>query len=179
MSKTNFGFFGRQALRSMRSTVGDVTPKEKLKITSGFQVPVDFNPRTYSTKMFYDEQNKPMNKSMYIPSPHLGGGRALLEKPIWSDKIFTGDIPGDERWKNKKLSKLHEPIPKFDMAKIKSQSVEPKALESFDSYRFVPLARKETLEGKVDMDKLKRIRQMLRRRYTNKSSVMKVYHEWD
>ena len=29
------------------------------------------------------------------------------------------------------------------------------------------------------MDKLKRIRQMLRRRYTNKQNVMKVYHEWD
>ncbi len=82
--------------------------------------------------------------------------------------MFTGDIPGDERWKAKKMSKLHEEIPKFDMAKIKSSSVQPQPLESFDSYRFVPLARKETLEGKVDMDKLKGIRQMLRRRYTNR-----------
>ncbi len=79
MAKTNFGFFGRQALRTMRSTVSDVTPKEKLKITSGFQVPVDYDPRTFTTKLFYEEQSKPMHKSMYVPSAHLGGGRAKLE----------------------------------------------------------------------------------------------------
>ena len=124
LSKTNFGFFGRQALRSMRSTVRDVTPKEKLKITSGFQVPVDYDPRTFATKVFYEEQSKPMHKSLYVPPAHLGGGQALLEKPVWSEKIFTGDIPGDERWKNKKMPKMGEPIPKFDMARLRqSQSI--------------------------------------------------------
>lgn len=29
------------------------------------------------------------------------------------------------------------------------------------------------------MDKLQHIRQMLRRRYTNKQNVSKIYHEWD
>ena len=80
------------------------------------------------------------------------------------------------------MQTLSQPIPKFDAEKIRAQSLDPgfgKPLESFDSYRFVPLVRKDTLLGKIDMDKLQQIRQMLRRRYINKQNVNKVYHEWD
>ena len=80
------------------------------------------------------------------------------------------------------MQALSKPIPKFDIEKLRSQSMDPgfgKSLESFDSYRFVPLVRKDTLLGKINIDKLQQIRQMLRRRYTNKQNVSKVYHEWD
>jgi Ca2+-binding EF-hand superfamily protein len=37
----------------------------------------------------------------------------------------------------------------------------------------------ETLEGKVDLDKVREIRRLIRRRYGNRKRVQKIFQQWD
>ena len=78
MSKTNFGFFGRSALRNLKSANSNVTPTKQLKITSGFMLSQSNDPRTFTTSQFYQDNNKPLHSSLFLPSSQLGGGKALL-----------------------------------------------------------------------------------------------------
>ena len=38
---------------------------------------------------------------------------------------------------------------------------------------------KETLEGKVDLEKVKEIRRAIRRRYANRRNLQKIFNMWD
>ena len=37
----------------------------------------------------------------------------------------------------------------------------------------------DTLEGKVDLDKVKEVRRMVRRRYANRKRIQKIFGHWD
>ncbi len=37
----------------------------------------------------------------------------------------------------------------------------------------------ETLEGKVDLDKVREIRRLIRRRYANRKRIQKIFSLWD
>ena len=46
-------------------------------------------------------------------------------------------------------------------------------LISMDKYRH------ETLQGKVDLEKVREIRRALRRRYANRRNLSKIFKSWD
>lgn len=53
-------------------------------------------------------------------------------------------------------------------------------LEATQETQLVSLQKhKKTLEGKVDLEKVKEIRRTLRRRYTNRKNFQKIFSQWD
>ena len=78
--RTHMCGISNPALRNLKSATGNsnVTPTKQLKITSGFMLPQSNDPRTFTTSQFYQDHNKPLHSSLFLPSSQLGGGKALL-----------------------------------------------------------------------------------------------------
>ena len=92
----------------------------------------------------------------------IGHRQPFLEEPE-KLKYFTGG------------SGLHHASIKSPQ---KQQKVEEKLTKS-DVHTDTPAIQKESLEGKVDLLKVREIRRALRCKYANKKNVNKIFTSWD
>ncbi|CAD8080654.1 unnamed protein product [Paramecium primaurelia] len=136
------------------------------------------NPLSQSQE-FYKSAHKTIKQHPQISRPRF----AHLEekpkrKPVWvgdSSLIYT-DVDGREQQKTHQY-RQSSTTQKADLAQAKrdehGQAIQETQLVGMEEYA------KNTLEGKVDITKVKEIRRAIRRRYANRKNFQKIFTLWD
>ena len=65
-----------------------------------------------------------------------------------------------------------------DKLKLATQKIEENA-KGIQETQLVGLENKTTLEGKVDLEKVRDIKRAIRRRYANRKNFQKIFNLWD
>lgn len=151
------------------------------KITTLKDVNNEFpNPKYHQTAEFYFRNGIKLHNPKTLTETERPGN---LNETIKGKELFTGDsmmISLNTKLKNKEKSlskkdklKKHNQIE--NLSKIKNQFNK----EAYQETQLVKIEAQNTLEGKVDLKKIKEIRLALRRRYANRTHIRKLFKNWD
>ena len=139
------------------------------------------DPKTFSTAKFYnDNKIKYRSKSNIRPVEP-----SHLDESEKGKDAFTGDsmMIADTRKarklkKDKKKEELKEKINVLKIENIIKDKTE-KNKEANQETQLVKIEAEETLEGKVNLEKLKEIRLAIRRRYANRTNLKQIFRDWN
>ncbi len=172
--------------------------KERLKLQAGWKTMSKFqaDPRTETTQDFYKQRGKKLKGPVQIGLRK----ETELEEQKWTDKVFTGDNPkltafltGQAReresifntdYKKRRAQQNEKEQGEVDQAKSQRQAQQQRRKEDIHAEaeqetQLVRIKNTETLEGKVDLNKVKDIRRALRRRYATRTNFQKIFTQWD
>lgn len=144
------------------------------------------DPREYDSIKFYKAKRiNPLIVSEFRTErfAELDEGQAGKEKYTGDSMLYSVTYKTRKERQNKKaLNELSESIPEkkdeADALKKLSEAKEKSNKEATTETQLVNLDVKETLEGKINIQKLKDIRNSLRRRFQSRSDVRKIFKEW-
>ena len=144
------------------------------------------NPRNETTNDFYKTKNK-----LVKGAPVQIGKRKdnELQDEHWTDKVFTGDNPKltaflSEQAREreslyntdyKKRRNVVQPEEKFVPGHSLTKNKEDIHAEADQETQLVRMRNTVTLDGKVDLVKVKDIRRALRRRYATRTNFQKIF----
>eukprot|EP01022_Parablepharisma_sp_SALTPOND_P014822 TRINITY_DN205_c0_g3_i4.p2 TRINITY_DN205_c0_g3~~TRINITY_DN205_c0_g3_i4.p2 ORF type:complete len:880 (+),score=100.64 TRINITY_DN205_c0_g3_i4:6240-8879(+) len=186
MRLTSFGHMGRIGIQYAYESCGFGNP-ETLQIHSGFRIPEPPNPRVASAKTYYAKAKKPFRDPASVQKKRT----KQLEDPVWNERrVFTGEDVGRLTWykqnvaldldpDGKPLDASRSPKALAKAAVLKKGDKLEKHEKALQETQLVKVRNKETLEGKVDIQKVKEIRRTIRRRYGNRSNYHKIFNSWD
>lgn len=191
MRSTNFGLMGRNGIHNQVNS-SDYNRRESLQLHSGFKMPEPPNPRNDTAKNFYAKTKKPFMKPASVQKARI----THLEDPVWNEKVFTGEDVGGLTWYNNRvLGTQSDQLPASprgqkrilknilknvaNAIRLRKGDKLEKHEKALQETQLVKVKNKETLEGKVDIQKVKEIRRTIRRRYGNRSNFHKIFNAWD
>ncbi len=181
MMGKDVGFFGNQDFHLNFQEEKDIKflSTQKLR-TLKDKVNEYPNPKYHKTAEFYYKNNIEMLKpKTLIETEHP----AQLNEVIKGRELFVGDSMMISL--NTKLKHKEKSLSKKDKLK-KNQMIESLYKDknlinkgATQETQLVKIEAKETLDGRVDLKKIKEIRFALRRRYANRSNLRKLFKNWD
>jgi len=187
MRLTNFGHMGRIDIPYAYESCGFGSP-DAVKVHAGWKIPEPPNPRAQTAKTYYAKTKKPYVEPSEISKKKI----KQLENPIWNEnRVFTGEDVGRLTWYKKNVApeldgqdelpggKSPKNAGKPQAAGVKKGDKLEKHQKALQETQLVRVKNKETLEGKVDIDKVKEIRRAIRRRYGNRTNYHKIFNSWD
>lgn len=140
------------------------------------------DPKTYGTCLYYEENKIPINEKANLESERV----AQLDESMKGKEVFIGDsMMISDLVKIRKANKSKKTVDKKDKKnkmKINEGIIKEKAKQNKESVhetQLVSIKAEKTLEGKVDIKKLKEIRLVLRRKYGNKTNFRKIFKDWN
>lgn len=137
------------------------------------------NPKFHKTANFYVKNNVFMNQKTFFDDEKVG----QLDESFKGKEKFTGEsmmisVNTKLKHKDKNLStgdKIRKMAIQENLSKGKSL-INKKAEQET---QLVKVSAKETLEGKVDLNKIQEIKFAIRRRYANRKNLRKIFKTWD
>eukprot|EP01022_Parablepharisma_sp_SALTPOND_P002130 TRINITY_DN1087_c0_g1_i1.p1 TRINITY_DN1087_c0_g1~~TRINITY_DN1087_c0_g1_i1.p1 ORF type:complete len:796 (-),score=97.69 TRINITY_DN1087_c0_g1_i1:2456-4753(-) len=190
MRCTNFGLMGRTGVPYAFESCG-FGNRQSLQVHSGFKVPEPPNPRHAEIRRHYENVKKPFT----LPSDVQRKRVSQLESQVWNEKVFTGEDVGHLTWYNSQISSPKDVLASTQgpggairsIVSVQKQNIGimrkgdklDKHEKAIQETQLVKVKNKETLEGKVDIQKVKEIRRAIRRRYGNRSNYHKIFNSWD
>ncbi|KAL4473602.1 hypothetical protein ABPG74_022466 [Tetrahymena malaccensis] len=130
------------------------------------------------TETFYVENQVQEKHKFPIGYPRFG----QLEEPELRKRVFTGD--SNTQYDIKLLPRVKKQYTKIDKKEQRDKLIATKHDQHATAIAETQLVgleqyNKQTLEGKVDLDKVKEIRRAIRRRYANRKNFQKIFNAWD
>ncbi|CAD8119799.1 unnamed protein product [Paramecium sonneborni] len=105
--------------------------------------------------------------------------QAHLEEKQLRKRAFCGD--SNTLYNRKEISRLADRDEEQylgDKVKLANQKIEENA-KGIQETQLVGLENKITLDGKVDLEKVRDIKRSIRRRYANRKNFQKIFNSWD
>ena len=140
------------------------------------------DPKLYKTAMYYKKNRIKFNTLQDFYNERVS---QLDEFDIGKEK-YIGDsmmIAETFRYRTQRRNKIGQPIKNFiNQQKNLNIFKRPKDLQNKSAKletQLVKLNVNETLDNKVDLQKIQEIRFALRRRYANRTDIRKIFKEWD
>ncbi|CAD8134577.1 unnamed protein product [Paramecium octaurelia] len=102
-----------------------------------------------------------------------------LEEKELMKRVFCGDsntLFFDEEHRQSQESPVHK---KYEQKEKLAQQKREENTTGIQETQLVGLENKNTLEGKVDLEKVRDIRRAIRRRYANRKNFQKIFNLWD
>jgi len=188
MSSTDFGTMGRHYAPYMHQS-GEFGNRQALLVRTGFKVPELPNPRYSDMQLYYKTHKKPF----FLPESLAKKSTTKLEDCVWSDRVFTGEDVKQLNWYKSKIepdkyfAQLKNGEKKKNFSNTYTNKIGmPMKGDKLDKHekalqetQLVKVTNKETLEGLVDIQKIREIRRALRRRYGNRLNYHKIFTSWD
>ncbi len=138
------------------------------------------NPMFHETAKHYSVNHVKILQKSFFANEHIG----QLDESLKGKEIFTGDsMMIAKSTKERKKSRKHKSSnkkarkEKEKEALIAEKSSINKA--AMQETQLVKIEAGNTLEGKIDLAKIKEIRLALRRRYASRTNFRKIFKEWD
>ena len=181
-TSNNFGTMGNSNFTrsySAQKRIHTATSKISTQRTIATDTP---DPRYYTSSQFYTSHKiSPLKRNIFT-SDRI----AQLDEAFKGKDRFTGDSMmiaalTKQRRRLKKLKFAHEDH-ESKQKQLRGQIIKDKGnknKEAMQETQLVKVEVKNTLEGVVDVKKIKEIRLALRRRYANRSNFRKIFKEWD
>lgn len=139
------------------------------------------DPKTYRSAQFYKSNNIRLNtKALFVDDRVAQLDESFKGKDRYTgDSMMISDITKQrkerkKRRRNDEKAKRRKILLQQNIIKDKSN----KNKEAIQETQLVKIEAEDTLEGKVDIAKLKEIRLALRRRYANRTNFRKIFTEW-
>jgi hypothetical protein len=138
------------------------------------------DPRYYQTAKFYeDKQIKIRCKNMYTNERVAQLDESFLGKEKFTgDSMMIADLTKQRKHKSHKFLDTEKENRQLIQEMIIKDKAE-KNKEAIQETQLVNIDAEVTNENKVDINKIKEIRLALRRRYANRSSIRKIFKDWD
>lgn len=182
---TDFAYMGRKEVPYFYERRG-FGSADTLKVNSGFAVPRPADPRVEAAKSYYAKTKKPYKEVASVQKHRV----KQLGSDLWSErKVFTGEDVGRLTWYKNSLDpelEVRDNALEWGGSSrkgankhlIRGDKLE-KHQKALQETQLVKVKNKETLEGKVDIQKAKEIRRAIRRRYGNRTNFHKIFNQWD
>ena len=148
------------------------------------------DPKTYNTCKFYNDNKIPIKAKTHITKPTERV--AQLDENLKGKDIFIGDsmMIADLTHARERMRQEKKEAMLKRKAHLTSKKVSPTTNKALDvcgkdikekevKHEDDHISKRDAmLEGDVDINKLKRIRMMLRDKYSNKHNYRKIFKEW-
>jgi Ca2+-binding EF-hand superfamily protein len=183
---TQFGTMGKTALKKLYKPSDE---KSHLKVTAGFQLAQPPNPIKDSPIKYYEKTGKEFKEPQLV-SPQKD---SKLESMKFDGKPYIGEDVKLNQWYNHqaqvykatndgdtsdKTSQGNEKEKDMKALNIKGDKQE-KNEKAITETQLVKVKNKNTMEGRVDTEKVRGIRRAIRRRYANRTDFRKLFNTWD
>ena len=139
------------------------------------------NPKIYKSAQFYKNHHiKPLTKSLFTNERIANLDESYKGKELFiGDSMMISDITKQRKERKKRrFNDRENKIKKIQQQENIIKDKTEKNKEAFQETQLVKIEAKDTLEGKVDIKKLKEIRLALRRRYASRTDFRKIFKEW-
>ena len=139
------------------------------------------NPKIYNSAQFYKKHHiKPLTKSLFTNERIANLDESYKGKELFiGDSMMISDITKQRKERKKRrFNDRENKIKKIQQQENIAKDKTEKNKEAFQETQLVKIEAKDTLEGKVDIKKLKEIRLALRRRYASRTDFRKIFKEW-
>ena len=140
------------------------------------------NPKVFKSAQWYKSHHiKPLTKSLFTNERIAQLDESYKGKDQFlGDSMMISDITKQrkERKKRRRFNDREERIKKIQQQENIAKDKTEKNKEAFQETQLVKIEAKNTLEGKVNIKKLKEIRLALRRRYASRKDFRKIFKEW-
>ena len=140
------------------------------------------DPKFYKTAMYYKKNRITPNTIQDFYNERIA---QLDEIDIGKEK-YIGDsmmISDIYRYRNQRKNQINSPIRNLiNKQKDLNRFKKPKELQNKSAKletQLVKLDVNETLDDKINLEKIQEIRFALRRRYANRTNIRKIFKEWD
>ena len=140
------------------------------------------DPKFYKTAMYYKKNRIRPNTIQDFYNERIA---QLDEIDIGKEK-YIGDsmmISDIYRYRNQRKNQINSPIRNLiNKQKDLNRFKKPKELQNKSAKletQLVKLDVNETLDDKINLEKIQEIRFALRRRYANRTDIRKIFKEWD
>ena len=140
------------------------------------------DPKFYKTAMYYKKNRITPNTIQDFYNERIA---QLDEIDIGKEK-YIGDsmmISDIYRYRNQRKNQINSPIRNLiNKQKDLNRFKKPKELQNNSAKletQLVKLDVNETLDDKINLEKIQEIRFALRRRYANRTDIRKIFKEWD
>ena len=140
------------------------------------------DPKFYKTALYYKKNRIKLN----IVQDFYDERIAQLDEIDIGKEKYNGDsmmISDIYKYRNQKKNQIKQPIRNlFIKQKNINRFKEPKELQNKSAKletQLVKLDVNETLDNKINLEKIQEIRFALRRRYANRTDIRKIFKEWD
>ena len=179
--KPNFGTMGYKNYERSYSSKKQLFKPSK-KINTQKDIVNDYpDPRFYTTTQFYKKNNIDLNMKNIFTNERVAQLEETFKgkEPFLGDSMMISDINKQRKLRKKKIDDINDNEEKKMVIKnniIKDKDEKNKA--AIQETQLVKIDAKDTLEDKVNIDKLREIRLALRRRYANRSNFSKIFKEW-
>jgi len=137
------------------------------------------NPKLHSTANYYFEKNIIPNEKIFFANEKV----ADLDESFKGKEKYVGDsmmISVNTKLKHKDKN-LHtgDRIRKLLAHENLSKNKKFENKKAQQETQLVKIEAKETLEGKIDISKIQEVKLALRRRYSNRKNIRKIFKNWD
>lgn len=139
-------------------------------------------PKLHKTGDYYYKNNMHQHDKTFFEDQRVG----FLDETFKGKELFNGDsmmisLNTKLKQKNKKdkslsiKDKFKRKVAEESLSKIKNKVNTMANMET----QLVKIDKKESLDGKVNMEKVQEIKYALRRRYCNRKNLRKIFKIWD
>lgn len=137
------------------------------------------NPKFHKTCDFYKKINMKVKPKVLFADSKV----AELDESFLGKEGFYGDsmmisLNTKLKQKDKNLS-TQDRIKRIAVQENLSKAKTSNNKNSIQETQLVKIDAKESLQGKVDLDKIKEIQLAIRRRYANRKNLRKIFKTWD
>jgi Ca2+-binding EF-hand superfamily protein len=180
---TNFGYMGRKDVLYFYEKRG-FGSTDTLQVNNGFVVARSLDPRVEGMKSYYAKTKKPYKDVALVQKHRV----KQLGNDLWNKrKVSTGEDIGRLTWYKQNIEydfdARDNPSGWTEGNEVKKTLRKGDKLEkhqkALQETQLVKVKNKETLEGKVDIQKAKEVRRAIRRRYGNRTNFHKIFNQWD
>ena len=139
------------------------------------------DPKFYKTALYYKKNRIKLNIVQDFYNERIA---QLDEYDIGKEK-YIGDsmmISDIYRYRNQKKNQINQPIRNLFIKQKNLKFKKPKELQNKSAKletQLVKLDVNETIDNKINLEKIQEIRFALRRRYANRTDIRKIFKEWD
>lgn len=140
------------------------------------------NPKYYSSCKYYQDNKLKINQKTSLVNERA----SQLDESVKGKEPFIGDsMMISDNIKIRKINKIKKGFGRKEKRSklIRNENIikekKKQNEESLHETQLVSVEAEKTLEGKVDIKKLKEIRLVLRRKYGNKTDFRKIFKDWN
>jgi Ca2+-binding EF-hand superfamily protein len=182
---TMVGTMGKSGMKKLLKPANQNT---SLKIASGFYLPQPPNPKKDISTAYYEKTGRILNNSQNICSQK----DSLLESNKFDGKPSIGEDTKMTQWYSSKAKPSGQITDNDTIAQNQAENAnsddkliqlkgdkKDKNEKALTETQIVKVPNNSTLEGKVDVEKVRGIRRTIRRRYGNRTNFRKLFNNWD
>jgi len=184
VSEYENNFRGTNFAYMRRKDVPYFYEKRDLGSIETLAIPKPLDPKVEEIKSYYAKVKKPYKDVASVQRHRV----KQLGSDLWNEKkVFTGENVGRFAWYKQNIDPASEtkenPSEWLESDGIRKALRRGDKLEkhqkALQETQLVKIKNKETLEGKVDIQKAREIRRAIRRRYGNRTNFHKIFNRWD